>query len=202
MNLTKHEYVALELMKARDIGVKEAHDLASEFLQQKPLEVNGAEPFNNSIEQPPSQPFNIFQPQEGQRWVNLLSSNVLTIDTTNTICWGDSSSGHRQSISFPSDLSEWQLLHDNESPELAIKRAVRERSELACSDEMNKPLDSIFSNYTASVLRSNKIETLADLLKINAKEIECMYGIGVKSLREVRGYIKNNNLALGMLATH
>lgn len=203
MNLSKHEYVALELMKARDISVKEAHNLASEFLQQESPDTNKDEcPSNTDLNQSSVSSVNALQPREGQRWVNLVSSHVLTIDTANTICWGKSSDGFRRCINFPNDLSRWQLLYENEIPKAAIERAMRERKKMAASTEMNIPLDDIFTIRTASALRSNNIGTLADLLSINTKTLEAMQGIGVKSLRDVRNYLTDNNLALGMLATY
>ncbi len=100
------------------------------------------------------------------------------------------------------------VFEEAENPEKKIKpeeadmkeaeeKKIESPAELEAGDIMLKRVETIaFSTRTANVLEKNKIETVADLVKLSEVELMEMDGMGGKGAKEIKKAIGNFGLTL------
>lgn len=186
--LTKHEYVALEIFKHKNLSIGEAWDKAAELLekskapQTKPASARPASNTASMLDVDLSTLYLNCIPQGkrrlsgGQVWYNWYRDYSETIVET-----GDSSKSGTQEVnsrrlasiapiynndpdnSFLTDGWEWELLKDNESHEECKKRVITERERLARLDVFQTtPFDEIgkSADFDFTVRTTNILKSL------------------------------------------
>lgn len=225
MQLTKPEYIALEILKHRDVSVDESWEMAWAFLDK------ASTPAGNDVLEttdPYSLDISGFYTncipqgrrvlQVGQVWCNWYRGYTYKVVSYNLeqVIYSDSRSAealapninklwHQQ---FLKNGWQWELLLKGETVEDCKERVELERSRLAeLSILKSTPLDGSFLSgntldvtiRTSNVLKSKGILTYADLLKTSQDDLIRFDGMGKKGLNEIIDELEKNGLYLGML---
>lgn len=186
--LTKHEYVALEIFKHKNLSIGEAWDKASELLekskapQTKPASAGAASNTASMLDVDLSTLYLNCIPQGkrrlsgGQVWYNWYrdySETIVELGTSSKSGTQEVNSRRLASIapiynndldnSFLTDGWEWELLKDNESHEECKKRVITERERLARLDVFQTtPFDEIgkSADFDFTVRTTNILKSL------------------------------------------
>lgn len=185
MNLSKREYVALELLKSKDITVDEAYRLADELIITPETAVK-----SNLLKD---------QVAVGQRWIDIEDDSVIEVDAIDLVLRGKSTKGYRDSIYFPVHMHRWALMQEDEDVAAAKRRVIRDRKTKAASDEMQQSIKGLFTPRITRLMNNEGVKTLADLLSMRAYHVLAMDGMGERSMTEVKAVLDKKGLSLGML---
>lgn len=186
--LTKHEYVALEIFKHKNLSIGEAWDKAAELLeksgttQTKPASARPASNTASMLDVDLSTLYLNCIPQGkrrlsgGQVWYNWYrdySETIVELGTSSKSGTQEVNSRRLASIapiynndldnSFLTDGWEWELLKDNESHEECKKRVITERERLARLDVFQTtPFDEIgkSADFDFTVRTTNILKSL------------------------------------------
>lgn len=214
MNLSKREFVALEILKEMigdntddamkkthlntDNTIKKAYLLADRFIEMSAE--SDDYPSDEGSCEVVSRGHIKDQVNVGQVWLDIKDGKSITVHTVDIIIRGASSNGYRESAHFPINMHRWAIMKDGESTDDAMARVARERKSAARQLEMELYVHEVFNDKLANKFTLNKINTLGDVLKLSPSEVEILHGIGAVAMSDITAVLASKGLYLGMLS--
>ena len=229
MNLTKREYIALEVFKYKDVSVKQAWLVADDFLEiSREMQSNAhiEEVAIEDVEEPVIKmdyeslfwnviPQGMRELEVGQRWFNWFRGEELIIDPSyleggdNPINSIAPSIDKMKNEQFLCNGWQWELMLEGESAVECKSRLLNERERLLELDEFQ---ETAVGGYTykdknaldltvrsSNALLSEGIRTYVDLLTKPYIDLLKIKNINRKLLAEIMEKLREKGLYLGML---
>lgn len=231
MNLTKREYIALEVFKHKDVSVKQAWLLAGDF-----LEISGGVQSNthteevttkvveeNTVKTDYNALFLNTIPQEtrelevGQRWFNWFRGVEFIIDSSyleedcSFIDSIASSADRIKNKQFLRNGWQWELMLEGESRGDCKRRVLKERKRAKQLPEFKdiaigwnaEGLSLLgIAVRSTNILRAENIFTYVDLLEKSDSDLLKIKSLGKNLLAEIMEKLSEKGLYLGMLKTN
>ncbi|WP_339343245.1 DNA-directed RNA polymerase subunit alpha C-terminal domain-containing protein [uncultured Psychrobacter sp.] len=217
--ISKKEAFAFELLKNKDINVGRAWIMAGTLISELQTDY-GPQVKNIDLESDATVeastdtkiadiatllPFDR-RLEVGQVWLNLTRNWTVEVEEEN-LCGGyfrDSVAQNKDDLidfRFMTSAWVWELMLEDESREDCKKRAIRERSAMAKSKELQKSIidEPSLSVQTENLLRSIGIESFADLLEKSYDDLKEVPGMGKRRLQELMDSAAKYRWCLGML---
>lgn len=232
MNLTKREYIALEVFKHKDVSVKQAWLVAGDFLEisrEMQSNANIEETAIEDVEEPIIKvdyeslfwnviPQGMHELEVGQRWFNWFRGEELIIEPScleagdypiNTIAPSVDKTRNEQ---FLCNGWQWELMLEGENAVECRGRLFNERERLSKLDEFQETAVGGFiykdkntldiTVRSSNFLLSEGVRTYEDLLKTTYIDLLKTKSSNRKSLAEIMEKLSEKGLYLGMLKTN